>query len=73
MVRILRSLKRFKVIFRTLKHLLPALARYVLLVFIIFYVFASVGMELFGKLLDNNENATTYLYVEQSAYVSVLR
>eukprot|EP00750_Incisomonas_marina_P010351 INCI16265.5.p1 GENE.INCI16265.5~~INCI16265.5.p1 ORF type:complete len:1201 (+),score=174.48 INCI16265.5:344-3604(+) len=68
MVRILRSLKRFKVIFRTLKHLLPALARYVLLVFIIFYVFASVGMELFGKLLDNNENATTYLYVEQSAY-----
>ena len=27
MVRILRSLKRFKVIFRTLKHLLPALAR----------------------------------------------
>jgi hypothetical protein len=67
MARILRSLNRFKIIFRTLKHLLPALARYVLLVFIIFYAYGSLGMEFFGKLLNSHPNATVYPYVEQSA------
>ena len=52
LLRVLRVLSEFRSVTNTIVHVLPALMRYFAVLLGIFYMYAIIGMELFGSRLD---------------------
>lgn len=46
--KIFHAIPRFRIVINTIIHILPSFATYGCLLFVVFYFFAILGMELFG-------------------------
>jgi hypothetical protein len=70
LLRILRVLSEFRVVTNTIVHVLPALMRYFAVLLGIFYMYAIIGMELFGSRLDVTKLEYPYnVQLNESSYV----
>ena len=54
-VKLLGTIKRFRIIINTIAIIIPSLITYMMLVLTVFYVFSMIGLELFGNTIKNQE------------------
>ena len=70
LLRVLRVLSEFRSVTNTIVHVLPALMRYFAVLLGIFYMYAIIGMELFGSRLDVTKLEYPYnKQLNESSYV----
>jgi two pore calcium channel protein 3 len=66
LIKLLGSIKRFRIIIDTVGIIVPSLFTYGMLVLTVFYMFSMIGLELFGATIKNQ----AYNYTLSSSQIS---
>ncbi|RWS26460.1 two pore calcium channel protein 1-like protein, partial [Leptotrombidium deliense] len=73
--KLIKSIERFNVIVKTVQALLPSIMTYGGLLFVVFYIYAIVGMQLFSDLVSENtsgcQKSTIHCCPEDNAHSSL--
>ena len=62
--KIITTIKRFKIIVKTVMTIIPSISTYIGLLFVVYYCYAIIGMRLFSHLSNNTKTNSSHCYTK---------